>query len=391
MPSFDIVVRSPVHRSGRVRQLAAMFDVPIPEESILRWKGRLPIDDDSSPWNVGLIVGPSGSGKTTLARDLWGIPEPFEWTARSVIDDFSTDVSIETISKVCQAVGFNTIPAWMRPFHVLSNGEQFRVTLARHLIESRDPIVIDEFSSVVDRQVAKIASHAVQKHVRRSGRRFLAVTCHYDVEDWLQPDWVFDVSTSEFRRRRLRRRPEIECQIQPVDYKVWETFAPFHYLTAALNRNARCFALLIEGRPVSFAGMLHRPISIKKKRGGKSTPIWGCSRRVTLPDWQGLGLAFVLIDNISAAYKTMGARVHTYPAHPALIRSFDRSPKWHLEKMPGKIKKRSMGNQHKGAPTKEYPARSARSEPGPAVRDLRVRRCCHGKGRRASADAFHSF
>lgn len=348
MPGFDIVVRSPIDHSPRVRQLAAMFDVPLPKESVLEWKGELPVDGDNGDWNVGLIVGPSGSGKTTLAREIWGLPEPFEWRAKSVIDDFPSEVSIEDVSRVCQAVGFNTIPAWMRPFHVLSNGEQFRVTLARHLIETGDPMVVDEFSSVVDRQVAKIASHAVQKHVRRAGRRFVAVTCHYDVEDWLQPDWVFDVSTSDFHRRRLRCRPKIECQVQPVDYQVWHTFAPFHYLKATLNRNARCFALLIDGRPVSFAGMLHRPVSVRSSKRHKGTPIWGCSRLVTLPDWQGLGLAFVLIDNVSAAYKTMGARVHTYPAHPALIRSFDRSRLWHLEKVPGQIRKPSDGNLHLG-------------------------------------------
>ena len=88
------------------------------------------------------------------------------------------------------AVGFNTIPAWLRPYGVLSNGEKFRVDLARRLLEGGDLIAVDEFTSVVDRQVAKIGSHAVQKWARGKGRQFVAATCHYDLEDWLQPDWV---------------------------------------------------------------------------------------------------------------------------------------------------------------------------------------------------------
>src|SRR5690606_32144857 len=145
----------------------------------------------------------------------------------------------------CQAVGFNTIPAWLRPFAVLSNGERFRAELARRLVESHegDTIVVDEFSSVVDRQVAQIGAHAVQKWVRRNGRRFVAVTCHYDVEDWLQPDWVFEPASRECRWRSVHPRPQLPIEIAPVGYEAWELFAPFHYPTAELNKAARCVVL----------------------------------------------------------------------------------------------------------------------------------------------------
>jgi GNAT superfamily N-acetyltransferase len=94
-----------------------------------------------------------------------------------------------------------------------------------------------------------------------------------------------------------------------------------------LNKAARCFAAFVNGRPVAFAGMLHRPHP-------KVDDITGCSRLVTLPDWQGVGVAFHLINTCGAAYKGIGRRLHTYPAHPALIRSFDRSPDWALVSTP---------------------------------------------------------
>jgi ABC-type ATPase with predicted acetyltransferase domain len=47
--------------------------------------------------------------------------------------------------------------------------------------------VVDEFTSVVDRQVAQIGSHAVPKLVRREERKPMVATCHYDVLDSLQP------------------------------------------------------------------------------------------------------------------------------------------------------------------------------------------------------------
>lgn len=316
-----------------------MFDVPPQNKCSLRWKAEFPYDD--APWNVGLIVGPSGSGKSSIMRHVFGEPVEQAWTAKSVIDDFAREHSIQSIAEICQAVGFNTIPAWMRSYAVLSNGEKFRVDLARRLLELPDPIVVDEFTSVVDRQVAQIGSHAVQKYVRRCGRKFVAVTCHYDVIDWLQPDWVLDAATLSFTRRLLQRRPAIDCVVGRLPYSAWRIFAPFHYLTAELHRSARCFGLWANGRLAAFAGMLHRPHP-------RVDDIMGCSRLVTLPDWQGLGLAMALIDKVGAAYRAVGKRARTYPAHPALVRSFDRSTTWKLEKRPGTFSTLT-GNQIPGS------------------------------------------
>jgi GNAT superfamily N-acetyltransferase len=344
MPDIDITIETPISRSARARQLEGIFDVPPSEKTRLSWKAQLPIEE--LDWNVGLIVGPSGSGKTTIARELFGklLDIRLKWGGASIIDDFDKSLSMEDIAAVCQAVGFNTIPAWLRPYKVLSNGERFRVELARRLLEGGDLIVFDEFTSVVDRQVARIGAHAVQKFVRRNGTRFVAVSCHADIIDWLQPDWVFEPANARFSRRRLRRRPKLECTISPVPYAAWRLFAPYHYLTADLNRAARCFGLFVGSTLAAFAGMLTRPHAIARN-------IMGCSRLVTLPDFQGLGLAFVLLEAVAGLYVAQGKSVHMYPAHPSLIRSFDRSPHWQLRKMPG-IKGVSLGprsnQRHKG-------------------------------------------
>ena len=68
-----------------------------------------------------------------------------------------------------------------------------RVDLARALLE-KDEVCFDEFTSVVDRQVAKTACIAINKAVKATAKRFVAVSCHYDILDWLQPDWIFDTN-----------------------------------------------------------------------------------------------------------------------------------------------------------------------------------------------------
>ena len=131
-------------------------------------------------------------------------------------------------------------------------------------------------------------------------------------------------------RTRLHDRP------RPV--LTWKIFSRFHYLTAEMHPTARCFALFVDGQPAAFSGMLYRPHP-------KADDIYGLSRTVVLPDFQGLGLVFALNDRLGAVYKAKGFRMHTYPAHPGFIRSFDRSPVWRMIRPPGLVNNANRHNR----------------------------------------------
>lgn len=242
---IDIKRTSATPKSARAMQLQGMFDCPVEDKTTVKWSGDFPIEEQ--PWNVGLIVGPSGSGKSTVLTEAFGSTSPLDWGSSSVVDSFAEHLSIRDIADACAAVGFNTIPAWLRPFSVLSNGEQFRVEMARRLLETDKRIVVDEFTSVVDRQVAQIGASAIQKYVRREQKQFVAASCHYDIVDWLQPDWLFEPATMRFQRRSVQRRPDIDVVVGRVPYSAWRLFAPFHYMSVSLNKSARCFGLWANG------------------------------------------------------------------------------------------------------------------------------------------------
>lgn len=204
---MQITVESKVVRSPRVIQMEGMFDVPPSKSTKLSWDVNLPLAD--RPWQIGLIVGPSGSGKTTVAQSLWpdAFGRPNTWDEnRSILDCFPEKMSIREVIELLNSVGFSSPPAWVRPFHVLSTGEQFRVTVAHELATAlaysnpwESVVVLDEFTSVVDRTVAQIGSAAVARTVRaHEGLQFVAVTCHYDVEEWLLPDWTYSPATNTF-------------------------------------------------------------------------------------------------------------------------------------------------------------------------------------------------
>lgn len=138
-------------------------------------------------FNLGVIVGGSGTGKSTLLKEFGEEEVPVWDTDKAVISHFD---SPDNAISLLMAVGLNTVPSWYKPYRVLSNGEKFRADLARKI---KDDAVIDEFTSVVDRNVAKAASVALSKHVKSKGLTNIVIsTCHHDVVDWLEPDWVIN-------------------------------------------------------------------------------------------------------------------------------------------------------------------------------------------------------
>lgn len=205
MPNFDIVRKSQPSNSFRVASILGMYDLDATEIKE-HFCGNLDLPEN---WQIGLIVGASGTGKTSIAKELF--PAAYysggQFTGASVIDDFNEHATISDISKILTDVGFSSVPSWLKPYSVLSNGEKMRVDIARALLEPKNLIVFDEFTSVVDRTVAKICANSVQKAVRRSAKQFIAVSCHYDIEDWLCPDWVFDTNSMEFRLFPKKKGP----------------------------------------------------------------------------------------------------------------------------------------------------------------------------------------
>jgi energy-coupling factor transporter ATP-binding protein EcfA2 len=190
---FEFSYKTKTIDSFRCKSLIGQYDLEN-KETIQNFSGdyKLP-----NKWNIGLIVGNSGSGKTSIAKNVFGDFSTLQWDEKPIIENFDSKLKMDEITFALGSVGFNTIPYWLKPFNVLSNGEKARVELARMAME-KDLIVYDEFTSLVDRDVAKSMANSVQKMFRKVDKKFVAVTCHHDVLDWLQPDWVYDTDNKEF-------------------------------------------------------------------------------------------------------------------------------------------------------------------------------------------------
>lgn len=333
MPRADILRTTSIERTPRVMQMEGIFDVAPAERSEQRWKVDFELPEK---WNIGVIVGPSGSGKSTIARELFGeyLSENREWSpTQSLLDGFAPEMGIRDIVGLLSSVGFSSPPAWLRPFHVLSTGEQFRVSVARAIADAKEITVIDEFTSVVDRTVAKIGSAAIAKTIRLRQQKFIAVTCHYDVLEWLEPDWVYQPHTAEFAlTERTLRRPQIVVEIRAVHRTAWRLFKQHHYLSAELADAAQCFVAFIDDRPAAFTSYMHFPHARDARYKREH-------RTVVLPDFQGIGLGNRLSEWLGEKLTSEGWRFISTTSHPAMIRHRYASPLWRVSRQLGLVKK----------------------------------------------------
>jgi len=330
MPSSKFVVESKISKSFRVDKIKGMFDYDL---DVVRkeFDVDIPIDDDD--WNVGLIVGASGTGKTTIAREVFKgfeLFEGFEWSNNSVVDDFHVKFTPKQITEALSKVGFSSPPDWLKPFGVLSNGQKMRAELARIILESDKPVLYDEFTSVVDRQVAKIGSAAIQKFIRKENKQFIAISCHYDIEEWLEPDWVYDVNNHTFYRRSLRR-PEIQVNIRKAKSSEWSLFKEFHYLSASHNNAAHKYIAEIDGYPVAWCSVLHFPHPKVKN-------VKRIHRIVVKPDYQGVGVGGRVMAEISKMYTDQKYRVRLVSSSPSFIHGLTQSKNWVMTRKPSRLK-----------------------------------------------------
>jgi len=329
MPSSKFVIESPTGNSFRVNKVKSMFDVDV---DVIRKEYDVSIPIEGTDWNIGLIVGASGTGKTSIAKRLFDgfdLFQGFEWSAQSILDDFSDQFTPKQITEALSSVGFASPPDWLKPFSVLSNGQKMRAELARLMLESTKPVIYDEFTSVVDRQVAKIGSAAIQKFIRRQKKQFIAVSCHYDIEDWLEPDWVYDVNTHKFSRRSLRR-PSINVGVRKADQSEWKLFKDFHYLSSDHNTAAHKYIAEIDGVPAAWCSVLHFPHPHVKN-------MKRIHRIVVRPDYQGVGLGVKFMSEIAKIYAKTKHRVTLVTSAPSFIHGLQRNNDWVMTRKPSRV------------------------------------------------------
>jgi ABC-type lipoprotein export system ATPase subunit/GNAT superfamily N-acetyltransferase len=297
------------------------FDIQNKEETSV----SIPMDLSLSKnfdWNIGVILGGSGSGKTTILKQIGDVRKVNFDFEKPLISNFDW-LEPKEATLVLTSMGLSSVPTWLRPFHTLSNGEQYRATLAFLVASAKngEVILIDEYTSVVDRDVAKAMSFALQKYIRREKKRIILASCHYDILEWLMPDWTCSPQKGGALERcdYLRQgRPQIELQISRVEPETWNFFKKYHYLTEEVNKSCKFFLFEWNEKPIAIVVLATNPSGTVKNS-------FRLSRTVVLPDYQGLGIGSKISEFICSIIE---GKVFTKTVNPALGKYRENSKNW---------------------------------------------------------------
>ena len=177
----------------------------------------------------------------------------------------------------------------------------------------------------MDRDTAKSLALSVRKYFDKNPGVLYIASCHRDIIDWLDPDWVYDTDLQVLDNRRalfrLGRRPEITLTIRSTGPQYWDMFKKYHYLDTNMSRSGHYYVGLIGDKPVAFHAVLH-----STNRDIHS--YWRGHRTVVLPEFQGMGIGTAFSDAIAQLYVDKGLRYFSKTAHPSFGEHRENSELW---------------------------------------------------------------
>jgi ABC-type ATPase with predicted acetyltransferase domain len=150
-----------------------------------------PVSLEASGGNIILLTGPSGSGKSVLLgaldpnadksglrvsyKDACGKPYQVAWmqdihSERPLIEYFSQRWGMESSISALNLAGLSEAFVYLRPYRLLSRGQQYRARLAALSLGPEPVWLMDEFCADLDPFTARVVASNLRKHVVRTGR-----------------------------------------------------------------------------------------------------------------------------------------------------------------------------------------------------------------------------
>jgi ABC-type lipoprotein export system ATPase subunit len=340
---IDIKLQSEVFNSFRCQVAANSLDIDVKKKST----HNLKIDNINIPndWNIGLIYGASGSGKTTIVTELFG-KDVFKIIIddeKSIIDQLPSELSYEECASMLNGIGLNSVPCWLRPVKTLSNGQKARAEALLLMSSNKEIIFIDEWTSVVDRTVAKAMSICLSKYAKRNNKKIILLSCHYDILEWLTPDWLIDCNKQKFELPKTKdffftEREKLKFTIREIGRESWKYFSKYHYLSDKLpGGKIYLYGIFYENNQIGFQCFANYT---PHRKGSKI--IYHSNRTVIHPDYNGLGLGIKLINETSKLlFKKIDCRIMAKFSSTPVFKAMIKQKEWVFlgeNRLMGKIK-----------------------------------------------------
>lgn len=219
MPTYNIDIRfkTRVDKTPRVLEVAESFGIGLDETEFVIYDN---LDIEVNQGDIVYITGQSGSGKSLLLRELAKQMEQRAFVSRledielrdkTVIDQIGKDTN-EAINLLAKA-GISDAFLYARKPTELSDGQRYRVKLAKLIESGAEVWVADEFGAVLDRVTAKGVAYNMSLAARRAGATLIVATTHTDLKAELGPT----VTVTKHYRERLKVETDPNADPQRPD------------------------------------------------------------------------------------------------------------------------------------------------------------------------------
>ncbi|EPG3568321.1 ATP-binding cassette domain-containing protein [Providencia rettgeri] len=198
--SFD----TRVTKTTRTLEVAESFGLGMDDKQFTLYD-NLAVEIEQN--DIVYIKGQSGSGKSVILRELQRLMSENGLSVASIDNiEFDNDKNVidqvgkttaEALSLLSMA-GLNDAYLFIRKPSEMSDGQRYRLKIAK-LIESGAQVwVADEFGAVLDRVTAQAVASNFQRAARQVGAAVMVATTHEDLINALRPSVII---TKHYKER----------------------------------------------------------------------------------------------------------------------------------------------------------------------------------------------
>ncbi|MCL4430318.1 MAG: ABC transporter ATP-binding protein [Chloroflexi bacterium] len=245
---------APTTLTERTKEVAEAFGLGIDQTRQFTLYDNLNIH--IRPTDIVLITGDSGSGKSALLKAIKADSGSEAQDTKDLQIDPNRPI-IETVGEntkdaieALSQVGLNDAFLFLRPYQQLSDGQKHRYQTAL-LTQSQKPFwIIDEFTSTLDRDTAKILAFNLQKQARKQGKAVIAATTHKDLLADFAPN--VHIHKRYGKEVTIKYHPKAKAQNCSLTHQMtieqgtkadYKALCQFHYRTSRLPPSRKIFTL----------------------------------------------------------------------------------------------------------------------------------------------------